>query len=215
MVGFHWNYGIVQQQTATGGSPTLPSPTAGISATNLGPTFGTGILVGPTFNNSAVAMIPVGAGVGAGEHVVRINTIFAGNGGTVSNADLTFSISGFGNANCQLASVTVLGGSVPADITPWMDDADLQTITGGGPAIDANISGGGGVSTTVDVLASNVAAVSGNIFYLSFQEDSLGAGGAGAYPNGSFQTGDVVTITLTVTNTNGQSAFATTTVTMA
>jgi len=214
MVGFHWNYGVVQQQTATGGGPTLPSPTVGISATNLGPTYGTGITIGPTFNNSAVAMIPIGAGLGSGEHVVRINTIFTGNGGTIGSADLTFSISGFGNANCQLAGFSLLSGTT-ADITPWMDDADLSTIQFGGPAIDAIISGGGAVGTTVDVVSSNTSAFNQNIFYLSFQEDSLGSGGAGAYPNGSLQVGDVVTITLTVTNTNGQSAVATTTVTMA
>ncbi len=96
-----------------------------------------------------------------------------------------------------------------------MDDADLSTIAGGGPAVDAAISGGAPVGATVDVLTSNGGALSSNIFYVSFSEDSLGSGGAGAYPNGSLQTGDVVTITLTVTNTNGQSAVATTTVTMA
>lgn len=211
MAGFLWKYGVVQQATGGAGGGPPPSPTAGISAINLGSTYTTGP-TGGSFNTGQVQPVPAGAPLGSAEHTIQINTSFAGNGGTINTVQLSAAIPIHGNMQMQQALHSLVTSSF-GDADCWMDNPDVSSI--GGAATDAVLVGGGTSSINgIDVVSSNSIAGVANTFYFNFYETASVVGGNSAYGGGNLVTGDVVTFTLTVVNQSGTSATATTSVTL-
>ena len=86
--GFHWTYGVVQQQTATGGGGVPSPPTVGIAATNLGNTNSFSPTVGINATLATITPVQQGQAYGSGEHTVQVNTTFSAGSGTIAFAYL-------------------------------------------------------------------------------------------------------------------------------
>ncbi|QDP57103.1 MAG: hypothetical protein GOVbin1782_110 [Prokaryotic dsDNA virus sp.] len=225
--GFHWTYGVVQQQASTGGGGASP-PTVGIAATNLGdalsisPSFGVGA------GQPTVDSVPQGftIGSGQGEHTVQVNTTFSAGSGTITSAFLTIeeAHAGLGNlefaANPNAAANAVIFRS-GRDALGWMGNSDILQLLIGVAGNDVVYAGITNPNTTIDVVASNTAASGAgsaqNVFYFNFQnraQTTAGISTAGGFNANHIASGTLLRFNLTVTNSNGLSNNATSTITI-
>ena len=222
--GFHWTYGVVQQQAPTGASP----PTVGLAATNLGDTMSISPSFGTGAGQATVDAVPQSftIGAGQGEHTVQVNTTFSTGSGTITSASLIIeeAHAGLGilqfpaNPNATANAVMLRGGR---DALGWMGTTDIVQLLMGASGNDVVYASAITPNTTIDVVASNTAASSAgsaqNVFYFNFQE--LAQSGAGVTTAGGFHAshitnGTLLRFNLTVTNSHGLSNSATSTITI-
>lgn len=188
---------------AGGGSPA--PPLISLSLVNIGPTVGGA--TGGSFNINAVDIIPTGATVMANAgHTVRVNySIASPSGAAITSAVLGVHTPGVG-ANVavgQLFSVLVGSGRM-GDYNPWQDDPDPGTF--GAAAADVALVGGAAFHANIDIVGTLSHAVTPNILYMQFFENSAGNGHTGGLPPPSFASGDPFEIDLIVQDSNGNSS---------
>ena len=213
--GFHWTYGVVQQQSSGGGTI---APTVGLAITNLGTTTSFSPSVGTGAGNTTVNPIPTIQGMGNNEHTIQVNTTFSAGSGSIQFAYLEVVDPNQGSPNLQFSAsiidhVFLRSGR---DIVGWMGNTDPLAVLLGMGGNDITFAGLSTPSTTVDVVASNNAATlagsTNNVFYFNIQElaqSTAGVSTAGGFNASHVQSGDQLTFNFYVRNTNGLTNNAT------
>lgn len=201
---------------AGGGSGAGGVPTVSITNfANLGPTTGTGPLIGVGNTVNSVQMIPPPHFFIHPADCLQLDINFAANGATITQVVLQAIHTASGQAlTIELASAVQGIGAPLGDGFAYMSNNDSLTM-GGGPGVGASATDVVLITPTdIDVVASNAAATVQNTFYFILIRQSAFFGQGGS-PAVNLTTGDQVDFIVTVVPATGLPVQATASAIMA